>query len=56
MNVNAESVDESDDEAAADGFEAKASKKKEKRRQEREAQRQVECVLHIYLFMLYLAF
>lgn len=40
--IDAETADESDDEAGGDGYyPAKASKKKEKKRQEREAQRQV---------------
>ncbi|GAV60660.1 DDRGK domain-containing protein [Cephalotus follicularis] len=37
-----ETIDESDDELDAGGYEAKASTKKEKRRQEREAQRQAD--------------
>lgn len=40
--MDAETADESDDEAGGDGYyTAKASKKKDKKRQEREAQRQV---------------
>lgn len=41
--MDAEAVDESDEEADGnDYYPAKASKKKEKKRQEREAQRQVQ--------------
>lgn len=42
FQISAELGDDSDDEAAGDGYyTAKSSKKKEKKRQEREAQRQV---------------